>query len=137
MTDDLMTRIKKNEGYSGKPYRCTAGKLTIGYGRNLEDNGITESEASFLLSEDLRRSVSECIRAFTWFGKLNKARQGVIVEMCFNLGLPRLKTFKRMLAAMSASDYEIAASQMLDSLWAKQVGDRADALAEIMRNGKE
>ena len=136
MTDDLMTRIKKNEGYSGKPYRCTAGKLTIGYGRNLEDNGITEAEASFLLFQDLRRAESECVKAFNWFGRLNKARQGVIVEMCFNLGLLRLKTFKNMLRYCKREDFKSAAWEMLDSLWAKQVGERAERLADIMMKGE-
>ena len=126
-------RIKQHEGFRGKPYRCTAGKLTIGYGRNIEDNGITEAEASFLLDNDLKRCEAECRQAFSWFDNLDDIRQGVIVEMDFNLGLKKFKGFRKMLAACEKQDYELAAREMLDSLWARQVGQRAKILADLMK----
>lgn len=129
----MIDRIKKHEGLRLKPYRCTAGKLTIGYGRNLEDNGITEEEAHFLLMNDLKKSWDECCKAFSWISKMDKIRQGVIVELCFNMGLSRLKGFKKMLAACERGDYETASVEMLDSLWARQVGQRAKTLANIMK----
>ena len=132
----MIDRIKKHEGLRLKPYRCTAGKLTIGYGRNLEDNGITEEEAHFLLMNDLEKSWDECCKAFSWISKMDKIRQGVIVELCFNMGLGRLKGFKKMLAACERGDYETASVEMLDSLWARQVGRRAKTLADIMK-GKD
>lgn len=132
----MIDRIKKHEGLRLKPYRCTAGKLTIGYGRNLEDNGITEEEAHFLLMNDLEKSWDECCKAFSWISKMDKIRQGVIVELCFNMGLGRLKGFKKMLAACERGDYETASVEMLDSLWARQVGQRAKTLADIMK-GKD
>lgn len=133
---NFVERVKMHEGLRLKPYRCTAGKLTIGYGRNIEDNGITEAEASFLLENDLRRCWYDCSSAFDWFDKLDKIRQGVIAELCFNIGLPRLKGFKKMLAACSRGDFETASCEMLDSLWARQVGKRALTLANLMK-GKE
>lgn len=129
----MIDRIKKHEGLRLKPYRCTAGKLTIGYGRNLEDNGITEEEAHFLLMNDLEKSWDECCKAFSWISKMDKIRQGVIVELCFNMGLGRLRGFKKMLAACERGDYETASVEMLDSLWARQVGQRAKTLANIMK----
>ncbi len=129
----MIDRIKKHEGLRLKPYRCTAGKLTIGYGRNLEDNGITEEEAHFLLMNDLEKSWDECCKTFSWISKMDKIRQGVIVELCFNMGLGRLKGFKKMLAACERGDYETASVEMLDSLWARQVGQRAKTLADIMK----
>lgn len=132
----MIDRIKKHEGLRLKPYRCTAGKLTIGYGRNLEDNGITEEEAHFLLMNDLKKSWDECCKAFSWISKMDKIRQGVVVELCFNMGLGRLKGFKKMLAACERGDYETASVEMLDSLWARQVGQRAKTLADIMK-GKD
>lgn len=132
----MIDRIKRHEGLRLKPYRCTAGKLTIGYGRNLEDNGITEEEAHFLLMNDLEKSWDECCKAFSWISKMDKIRQGVIVELCFNMGLGRLKGFKKMLAACERGDYETASVEMLDSLWARQVGQRAKTLADIMK-GKD
>ena len=130
---NLTDRVKMHEGLRLKPYRCTSGKLTIGYGRNIEDNGITEAEASFLLSEDLKRCEAECKNAFPWFGKLNKTRQGIIVELDFNLGLKRLQGFKKMIAACEQGNYKQAACEMLDSLWARQVGQRAETLAKLMK----
>lgn len=129
----LLDRLKQHEGFSSKPYRCPAGKLTIGYGRNIEDNGITEAEASFLLVEDVKRCRAECERAFAWFKNMDRERQDVIVELDFNMGLDRLKTFKKMLAACARKDYEAAKKEMLDSLWARQVGKRAETLAAIMK----
>ena len=126
-------RIKQHEGFRGKPYRCTAGKLTIGYGRNIEDNGITEAEASFLLDNDLKRCEAECRQAFSWFDNLDDIRRGVIVEMDFNLGIKKFKGFRKMLAACEKQDYELAAREMLDSLWARQVGQRAKILADLMK----
>lgn len=134
---DLKERIKTHEGYRRKPYLCPAGKLTIGYGRNIEENGITEAEASFLLDNDIKISEEECRRAFCWFDNLDEIRRGVIVEMHFNMGLKRLKTFKKMLAACEKKDYELAAREMLNSLWAReQVGKRAETLANLMK-GKD
>ncbi len=134
---DLKERIKTHEGYRRKPYLCPAGKLTIGYGRNIEENGITEAEASFLLDNDIKISEEECRRAFRWFDNLDEIRRGVIVEMHLNMGLKRLKTFKKMLAACEKQDYELAAREMLNSLWAReQVGKRAKTLANLMK-GKD
>ncbi len=126
-------RIKQHEGFREKPYRCTAGKLTIGYGRNIENNGITEAEASFLLDNDLKRCEAECRQAFSWFDNLDDIRQGIIIEMDFNLGLKNFKGFRKMLAACEKQDYELAAREMLDSLWARQVGQRAETLADLMK----
>lgn len=129
----LLDRLKKHEGFRSKPYRCPAGKLTIGYGRNIEDNGITEAEASFLLVEDVKKCRAECQKSFAWFGDMDRDRQDVIVELDFNMGLKRLLGFKKMLAACARKDYEAAAREMLDSLWARQVGKRAQTLAAIMK----
>lgn len=134
MTDDkLLQRVILHEGLVLKPYRCPSGKLTIGVGRNLEDNGISKEEALFLLKNDLDRCHQECLRAFLWYGELDDSRQGVIQEMCFNLGLARLKTFKKMLLACEIGNYALAAHEMLSSLWARQVGKRAETLADIMK----
>ena len=86
-----------------------------------------------MLMNDLEKSWDECCKAFSWISKMDKIRQGVIVELCFNMGLGRLKGFKKMLAACERGDYETASVEMLDSLWARQVGQRAKTLANIMK----
>ena len=126
--------IKKHEGLRLKPYKCTAGKLTIGYGRNLEDNGISEYEAETMLYNDIQRCYAECIKFKCWNG-LNEARQSVLLDMCYNLGISRLKNFKKMFAALERGEYKTAATEMLDSNWAKQVKGRATELSEIMEKG--
>lgn len=127
--------IKKHEGLRLKPYKCTAGKLTIGYGRNLDDNGITGSEAEALLYNDIQNCYAECVK-FPFWNTLNEARQTVLLDMCYNLGISRLKGFKKMLAALGRGEYETASKEMLDSKWAFDVKKRATELAEIMKTGE-
>ena len=126
---------KSFEGLKLKPYTCPAGKLTIGYGHNLEDNGITQEVAEILLKTDLAHARMEVTAKVPYIGKLSEARQFVLVDMCFNMGLSRLMTFKKMLLALEKGLYQIAADEMLDSKWAKQVSRRAEFLAQIMRTG--
>lgn len=135
MKEEFIDRIIQHEGLKLKPYRCTAGKLTIGVGRNLDDVGITENEARYLLENDLRRCHVECLSSFPWYADLDEKRQSVICEMCFNLGLARLKGFKKMLTAVGLGNYALASQEMLNSKWAEQVGKRASTLAYIMKNG--
>ena len=127
--------IKKHEGLKLKPYRCSEGKLTIGYGRNLEDVGIKEKEALIMLINDTEDATDECIKLFPNFALFNKTRQAVLINMMFNLGASRFYNFQRMRKALSLFDYEEAAIEMLDSRWADQVGNRAIELANIMVDG--
>lgn len=123
----------KHEDLRLKPYKCSAGKLTIGVGRNLEDNGITEEEALYLLRNDIETCEREASR-YPWFETLSPKRQNVIISMIFNLGLYRFSQFKNMISAIENEDYSEAAHQMLDSKWAEQVGKRAVELAQMMEN---
>lgn len=127
--------IKKHEGLRLKPYKCSAGKLTIGYGRNIEDNGISQSEADTMLNNDIQQCYAECSK-FKFWNKINEARQAVIIDMCFNLGINRLKCFKKMLSALERGDYKTASKEMLDSNWARQVKSRATELSKIMQKGE-
>lgn len=127
--------IRRYEGFSRLPYKCPTGHLTIGYGHNLE-NGISASAALFILQEDLTRAEQAVKDAFPWWWKLDDARQFVLVDMAFNMGLAGLKGFKKMLAAVEAGDFETAAKEMLNSKWAAQVGRRAVELSKIMEKGE-
>ena len=129
----IIKQIKDDEGFRSKAYECPAGKLTIGYGRNIESNGITEQEAEHLLMNDIKGAQRELRSSFPWFTMLSTARQGALINMCFNIGLTRMLDFKKMIAALEVGDYKEAANQMLDSKWARQVGDRATRLADEMR----
>jgi lysozyme len=135
MSDKLENMIIRHEGLKLKPYRCTAGKLTIGIGRNLDDNGITEAEARMMCRYDVE-VVRTPLLKYKWFTLLNEARQDAILDMAFNLGLPRFLKFKNMLQALQDQDYHKAAEEMMTSQWAQQVGERATELAAMMVEGR-
>lgn len=135
MSDKLENMLIRHEGLKLKPYKCTAGKLTIGVGRNIEDNGITEAEARMMLRYDIEVARSPLLK-FRWFTELNQPRQDAIINLVFNLGLPRFLKFKKTIAYLQKHDYEGAATEMINSTWAKQVGERALELASIIVSGK-
>lgn len=129
---------KDFEGLRLKPYRCSAGKLTIGYGRNIEDIGISKEEAYMMFESDFNRAMEEAKKLCEAFNinyrHLSESRFYVLTDMMFNLGYDRLSKFKKMLTALSKGDYEASAKEMLDSKWAKQVGKRATFLESLMRH---
>ncbi len=133
----LRAMLIRHEGLRLKAYTCTAGKTTIGVGRNLDDVGITHEEAMLLLEHDISRCLAEAERVFRpWWRELDEPRRAALLDMLFNLGVSRLLGFKRFLAAMAAKDYEAAAREMLDSTWAAQVKGRAVELAAMIRTGQ-
>lgn len=125
--------IKKHEGLRLKPYQCTADKQTIGYGRNIEDNGIRESEAEFMLRNDIAELDTALINNIRNWSSLSEVRQAVLSDMCFNLGWPRLSKFKRTILAIEDGYFDRASAEMLDSRWARQVGQRAITLSDMMK----
>jgi GH24 family phage-related lysozyme (muramidase) len=129
----LRTQLINEEGFRQFPYRDTQGLLTIGYGRNLDGNGISRAEATFLFDNDVDRVIRQ-LQEFYWFDQI-EVRQRVLVDMVYNLGLSRFLGFTRMLLALKAGDFDRAADEMLDSLWAHQTGARAWRLAQMMRTG--
>jgi lysozyme len=137
MTDRpaLRDALVRDEGIRFKTYRCTAGKLTIGVGRNLDDVGISRDEAMLLLDNDIARVEADA-RKHHWFGGLDAARQEVVLNMIFNLGATSFAKFYQTIAAIAAADYAGAADRMRKSLWARQVGARAERLAKQMETGE-
>ncbi|MBF0189041.1 MAG: lysozyme [Magnetococcales bacterium] len=130
-------QLALHEGVRLKPYRCSAGKITIGIGRNIEENGISYPEAQMLLANDISRVLVELSTTFHWFRNLDEVRKRVLVDMCFNLGLSRLMKFRRMLSALELGGFTTASIEMVDSRWARQVGERAKRLAKMMRTGED
>jgi len=136
----IIEMLRQHEGVRTHAYKCTSDNTTIGVGRNIDENGgigLSADETDYLLANDVKRVEAELIAAFNWYKMLNDARKDAMMDMCFNMGLPRLRKFKRALAAMSANLYEIAAVEFLDSLWAKQVGHkRSTTISEMIRTGE-
>lgn len=138
---NLLNQIRRHEGLRLEPYKCSEGYLTIGFGRNIETNGISEAEAEFMLLNDLLACESE-LKDEGWYNQLDETRRAVVLNMAFNLGKPTLLKFKKFIGALSDDDYETASKEMVtgsnggESKWASQVGKRAYELADQMRTGE-
>lgn len=130
---DVQLWIKKCEGLNLETYIDTTGHLTIGWGRNLK-NGIRLDEAELMFQNDLKQTIQE-LDAQEWFGNLPDNVQSALINMNFNLGITKLLGFRKMVAALQKKDYTTAAMEALDSLWAKQVGQRAKDVALMIRQG--
>ena len=137
MSEKLVAQLKLHEGKAAFAYKCTAGAITIGVGRNIDANGglgLSEDEIDYLLQNDIKRCHQELI-TFHWYVDLDSVRKDAMVNLCFNLGFSRLSLFSKALAAMADANYDRAAMEFLDSKWARQVGKRADDVAHMIRTG--
>jgi len=155
--EDLVNKLIKHEGLRLQVYKDTLGIDTIGIGRNLEDRGITEEEldwmdipsvdtvyehgiteadAMYLAQNDVQIVEQELLRAHPCVENLDAVRQLVLIDMAFDLGVPRLCKFKKMWAAVHAKQFDVAAKEMLDSRWATQVKSRSTKLAHAMHHGE-
>lgn len=133
--DILRVQLRTDEGTRVKPYRDTVGKLTIGIGRNLDDIGLHPDEISLLLENDIRGAEWTAKTVFNGFDALSDNRKAALVNMAFNLGETRLSGFHHLIAAINCENFPEAARQMLQSLWAQQVGARAKRLAVMIEGG--
>lgn len=132
----LKTLLVKHESYKQFPYTDTTGHLSIGIGRNLIDRGISLTEATFMLDEDISYFTSKLNHFLPFFYKLSENRQIALIDMCFNLGVQGFLNFTDMILALESGDYERASKEMLESKWAEQVGERARKLADIMKTNE-
>ena len=134
--NELEEALVRDEGLVKLAYEDTVGKVTIGVGRNLDDLGITEDEAMYLLRNDIERIKMEVEDRCEWIENLDSTRRNVVYNMVFNLGIVRFLKFKKLIAAIEKGDYIEASLEMMDSKWAHQVGRRAIRLAETMSSGE-
>lgn len=156
--------IENFESLELKPYICPAGKLTIGFGRNLQDNGITRNEAEILLDNDLLNTKLELEDRLPIFTKLDDVRQDVLIQMAYNMGVPKLLGFKKTIDylevavfSLNNGDFSVAKShflyaseEMLNSKWHKKFVEldmqdgkknnggllRSEYLSKLMKEGK-
>ena len=153
----FLDKLIEHEGMVLTVYQDTLGIDTIGIGRNLKDrgiskeeldhmdipnmdvvyeHGITEADARYLAMNDIRIVENELCKVHPCVEDLDAVRQLVLMDMAYNMGVPRLCKFKKMWAAVECGDYPTAAKEMLDSRWARQVKGRATKLANAMHNGE-
>lgn len=136
----LIKEIRRDEGVRYSPYLDTEGIGTVGVGHNLEAKPLpegwtyplTDDQVDELLAQDLQEVFDGLDHALPWWRKLDYGRQRVLVNMTFNLGLAGMLGFKNTLSAVEQGRYNAAGAGMMASKWARQVGDRADRLADIM-----
>jgi lysozyme len=138
MSNKLINMLKRHEGVRSKFYICSAGYETIGVGRNISTTGLglDENEINFLLINDITRVRQELERTFPWFDRLDNVRKDALIDIAFNLGLTVLCKFEKSLAYMASGDFMLAADEFLDSRWAKQVGNRAIEVTDMIRTGE-
>lgn len=132
----LSKQLEIDEGRRRRLYRDTVGKLTIGVGRNIEDRGLRDDEIDLMLSNDIDEAVSIARSVIPIFDKLDDVRQEVVANMALNLGQTRLAGFKQFIGALMRFDFQRATTEMMDSKWYEQVGDRGKRLAYAMREGR-
>ena len=137
--EKLLAMLKRHEGVESHAYECSEGKITVGVGRNIDAEGgigLSEEEIDFLLQNDIQRCIVELSSEYDWFRDLDDVRKDAMVDIAFNLGITRLRLFKRALAAMAVGNYKDASTEFLDSKWAKQVGSRALELTDMIASGE-
>lgn len=128
--------IKEHEGLSLKLYKCPAGRGTVGYGRNVEDKGISVAEAEYLLANDIRQAGEQLSRDYWWFPLLGEVRQAAMVDLFYNLGPLGLSKFVKFLKAMSSGEWQKAGDELERSLWFGQVGRRGPRVVAMVRKGE-
>jgi len=154
---DLINQLKRHEGLVLHAYRCSANRWTIGYGRNLQDKGlsneekemfgveksmdmltrkITKAQATKLLTSDVAEFEASVISKVSFFDELDSVRQDILINMAFNMGINRLMKFKNMLGKLKEHDYQGSADEMKDSKWYVQVGIRSAELYVQMVTGE-
>jgi len=145
----LREMLKRHEGVKLKPYRCTAGKLTIGVGHNIDAKGlpddieayldsygkITQEMVDILLDADIEDAIADCERLYPDFSDFSEVRQDALIDFVFNVGYGVAKKFKTTNGYINAGKWEKASESLLASLYAKQVKGRADEIAEMLRDG--
>jgi lysozyme len=132
----LKTDLIRDEGYRRGIYKDSLGVFTGGVGRNLSARGFLDSEINLMLVNDIEIVERDLDLNVPWWRELDPLRQRVLMNMCFNMGWLRLSGFTKFLTALEHGDYNVAAGEMLDSIWHEQVGDRAKRLADQMRRGE-
>ena len=132
----LIEQLKIHEGFRSNVYTCSGGKKTVGYGRNLQDIGISEEEAEMLLKNDIYEATNQLLNAFPFMATFSDARISAMINFTFNVGIGTVKTFTKSIDALKKEDFNLAADMMLDSRWANQVGDRAIQITEQIRTSK-
>ena len=145
----LLNMLRRHEGLRLKPYFCTGGKKTIGYGWNMSDNalpveialhlqiygGITQDQAEELLTISAKRAQDQCRTIYTGYDSSTQNRQDALADFVFNLGIGTARKFRKATQAINEGRWSDAADEMMDSKWYRQVPNRARVIVRMIREG--
>jgi lysozyme len=148
-TMDVRELIEKHEGRRNKPYKCPAGKMTIGVGYNFDDNPLPSDIAAYLkkngeITEDMIDrllfisvgvAAFDCYKLFPDFNNFSENRQAALTDWMFNLGYPKASKFYNAITAINAGNWQLAATHLSRSLWYEQVPNRAEEICKMIEEG--
>ena len=134
---DLLEKIKEHEGFVPRVYKCTEGFDTIAYGFAIKDLTLDEDIAEEILIRKLEKLQRNANSRFQWLEDMPQEVQEVVLNMCYQLGVTGVSKFRKAISALQEGDWDEAANEMLDSLWARQTPNRAEELSNIVRNQSE
>ena len=134
----LINMLKRHEGVRDKVYMCSAGYETIGVGRNISESGLglSNDEIEYLLKNDIERCRNELLGEYDWFKDLDSVRQDAMIDLSFNIGQTKLRTFVKALGHMATGNYGEAGQEFYRSRWAEQVGDRSLEVCQMISSGE-
>lgn len=131
----IQQQLERDEGIRIRPYSDSVGKVSIGIGRNLSDVGVSDDEIELMFQNDIKRAQNFLTLNLPWVNSLDAVRQAAFINLAFNLQ-HNLLQFRQALLAAQAGDWTTCKSELLDSLWARQVGDRATRIAQQLETGE-
>ena len=130
---ELLSSIRKHEGFRSKVYKCSESFDTIGYGFAIKDLVLDEDICNIILQRKLESLIRSIEFKFSWYADLPNSVKDVVIECCYQLGLSGFGKFKKSIEHLKNEEWELAADEMLDSKWAKQTPNRAKALSDRVR----
>ena len=148
---ELLAQLRTDEGYKKMPYPDTECVSTCGIGYNMEENildlsgpellhiyknGMSETDAENYLCRCVKICIKEIESKFPWWSKIDGVRQDAIINVVYNLGMPKFLKFDKTIGFLAHQRYTEAATELLDSVWAGQVHDRSKRIAQQLRTGK-
>jgi lysozyme len=122
---EVIDMLVRHEGIRTYPYHCSQNRLTIGIGRNIQENGISEDEAYFLLKNDIERVKKELDKSLQMWRCFPKKAQLVCIDMCFQMGITKFLGFRKTIALMQMDMFLEASEELLNSRYATQTPQRA------------
>ena len=127
----VVDMLKTNEGFAPFAYHCSQNKLTIGVGRCIEINGISEDESDYLLNNDIKKVQEQLAKNYGCYQTFPEKARLVCIDMCFQLGITGFMAFVKTRKLMELGKWLEASEECLRSKWAIQTPTRA------LRNSRE